>query len=45
MLHKPPSAIPENTPEIIVGVLLSSFGAFWIGEGSAWNGSGKIGLS
>lgn len=33
VVHKPLSTIPENTLKFIVGVLLSAFGAFWVGEG------------
>ena len=33
LVHRPLSAIPENTLKFIVGVLLSAFGAFWAGEG------------
>jgi uncharacterized membrane protein len=32
-LHKPVSMIPENALKFAVGVLLSAFGTFWIGEG------------
>ena len=32
-LHKPLSQIPENTLKVSVGLLLSSFGVFWLGEG------------
>jgi len=32
-LHKPLAKVPENTMKYIVGLLLTSFGAFWIGEG------------
>lgn len=32
-LHKPLATIPENTFKFIVGVLLSAFGCFWVGEG------------
>lgn len=32
-LHKPLSRVPENTLKFAVGVLLSSFGVFWVGEG------------
>lgn len=32
-LHRPLSKVPENTLKFIVGVLLSAFGTFWIGEG------------
>ncbi len=40
ILHKPLSQVPENTLKFAVGVLLSSFGIFWIGEGLgfAWPG-------
>ena len=33
IVHKPLSRVPENTLKFIVGVLLSAFGAFWLGEG------------
>ena len=32
-VHRPLSRVPENTLKFIVGVLLSSFGTFWVGEG------------
>jgi hypothetical protein len=32
-LHRPLSRIPENTLKFAVGVLLSAFGTFWVGEG------------
>ena len=32
-LHAPMSKVPENTLKFIVGVILSGFGAFWVGEG------------
>ncbi|MCM2534182.1 hypothetical protein NDK43_19715 [Neobacillus pocheonensis] len=31
-LRKPLTKIPENTMKFIVGVMLTSFGAFWVGE-------------
>ena len=39
-LHKPVAMIPENTLKFVVGVLLCSFGTFWVGEGMglAWPG-------
>ncbi|MGU3602278.1 hypothetical protein ACLBYC_12600, partial [Methylobacterium brachiatum] len=39
-LHRPLSMVPENTLKFTVGVLLSAFGAFWVGEGIglAWPG-------
>ena len=33
ILHRPLARIPENTLKFAVGVLLSAFGVFWIGEG------------
>jgi uncharacterized membrane protein len=41
VLHKPMSRVPENSLKFIVGVLLSGFGAFWVGEGIgvAWPGN------
>lgn len=32
-LHRPLASIPENTLKFGVGVLLSAFGCFWVGEG------------
>jgi Ca2+/H+ antiporter, TMEM165/GDT1 family len=33
ILHRPLARVPENTLKFIVGVLLSAFGTFWVGEG------------
>jgi uncharacterized membrane protein len=33
VLHRPLASVPENTLKFAVGVLLSAFGTFWIGEG------------
>jgi uncharacterized membrane protein len=33
VLHRPLARVPENTLKFSVGVLLSAFGVFWIGEG------------
>jgi uncharacterized membrane protein len=40
LLRKPLAAVPENALKTIVGVMLSAFGAFWLGEGfgAAWPG-------
>jgi len=33
MLHRPLARVPENALKFVVGIMLSSFGTFWIGEG------------
>src|SRR5438067_1007032 len=33
VVHRPLSRVPENTLKFGVGVMLSAFGVFWIGEG------------
>ena len=40
-LHRPLARIPENSLKFLVGVLLSAFGTFWVGEGMgiAWPGA------
>ncbi|SMF55808.1 Uncharacterized membrane protein [Tistlia consotensis] len=39
-VHRPLARVPENTLKFGVGVMLSSFGVFWTGEGlgAAWPG-------
>src|SRR5262249_44894387 len=32
-VHKPLAQVPENTLKFAVGLMLTSFGVFWIGEG------------
>ena len=40
-LHRPLANVPENMLKFIVGILLSAFGSFWVGEGAAfvWPGA------
>jgi Ca2+/H+ antiporter, TMEM165/GDT1 family len=33
LLHRPLSRVPENTLKFAVGIMVSSFGLFWYGEG------------
>jgi Ca2+/H+ antiporter, TMEM165/GDT1 family len=33
VLHRPLSRVPENTLKFTVGIMLTAFGIFWIGEG------------
>jgi len=41
LVHRPLSKIPENALKFVVGVLLTSFGIFWTGEGlgADWPGA------
>ena len=41
VLHRPLARVPENALKFVVGIMLSSFGTFWLGEGYglAWPGS------
>ncbi len=41
VLHKPLTRIPENTLKLSVGILLSAFGVFWIGEGLGYEWIGQ----
>ena len=40
-VHKPLSSVPENSLKFVVGLLLSAFGIFWVGEGigADWPGA------
>jgi Ca2+/H+ antiporter, TMEM165/GDT1 family len=40
-VHRPLARVPENVLKFTVGVMLSSFGLFWTGEGLgvAWPGA------
>ena len=40
-IHAPLSRVPENTMKFAVGIMLTSFGSFWSGEGAGahWPGS------
>jgi uncharacterized membrane protein len=35
-VHRPLSQVPENTLKFTVGLILTSFGVFWIGEGLSY---------
>jgi len=40
VFRSPLQAVPENTLKFVVGIMLSSFGTFWVGEGLSihwWN--------
>jgi uncharacterized membrane protein len=39
-VHRPLSQVPENTMKFVVGVMLTTFGMFWAGEGAGvtWPG-------
>jgi uncharacterized membrane protein len=41
VIHRPLARVPENTLKFVVGVLLSAFGSFWVGEGMGveWPGA------
>jgi uncharacterized membrane protein len=39
-IHKPLANVPENALKFFVGVLLSAFGSFWVGEGMGINWPG-----
>ena len=40
-VHRPLSQVPENTMKYAVGVMLSTFGMFWAGEGAGVNWPGS----
>ena len=41
VLHRPLARVPENTTKFVVGLMLTTFGTFWGGEGAGvhWPGS------
>jgi len=40
VVYRPLAKIPENTLKFAVGVLLSAFGVFWVGEGLGFHWPG-----
>jgi uncharacterized membrane protein len=40
-VHRPLARVPENALKFVVGLMLTSFGVFWTGEGlgAAWPGA------
>src|SRR5882762_195409 len=40
-LHRPLSRVPENTMKYAVGLMLTTFGLFWVGEGAGLEWPGK----
>jgi uncharacterized membrane protein len=46
-LHRPLERVPENAMKFLVGIMLTTFGIFWIGEGAGvrwWDGDAALGL-
>src|SRR5207244_3860746 len=41
VVHRPLSRVPENTMKYAVGVMLTTFGLFWAGEGAGINWPGS----
>jgi uncharacterized membrane protein len=43
LVREPLTRVPENAMKFVVGVLLTSFGTFWVGEGAgaAWPGADR----
>ena len=41
ILHRPLTRVPENALKFVVGLMLTSFGIFWTGEGigADWPGA------
>jgi Ca2+/H+ antiporter, TMEM165/GDT1 family len=41
VVHRPLARVPENSLKFVVGVLISAFGLFWVGEGAGFNWPGS----
>jgi len=40
LLHRPLARIPENALKFVVGIMISAFGIFWLGEGMGFSWPG-----
>jgi uncharacterized membrane protein len=47
VVHRPLTRVPENTLKFAVGIMLTTFGIFWVGEGAGleWPGEDLIALA
>jgi Ca2+/H+ antiporter, TMEM165/GDT1 family len=41
IVHRPLARVPENSLKFVVGILISSFGVFWVGEGAGFDWVGR----
>jgi uncharacterized membrane protein len=41
LLHRPLAQIPENALKFVVGIMISAFGIFWLGEGMGFSWPGE----